>query len=209
MKSSLSEDQIFDLKNDFSKLSEDMISISARTNKLLLNSDESYKALSDGLDRFGSLIYQLEDKFNFPDTTEISERIEKKVDALNMAINTASNNDKIFHQVLQYLGEWMDSVSESINSISEKTDDVTSVKDALEELKYNLPQKSELIEELGHKFEAQELRIDRLEMKLDNILMALEEHSESIVSKKLDKLEKEISRLSMNVEKITSYVDEE
>jgi chromosome segregation ATPase len=208
MQSKLSEDQIFDLKNDFAKLSDDMVSISARTNKLLLTSDESYKALSDGLDRFGSLIYQLEDKFNFPDTTEISERIEKKIDTLNVAINNAANNDKIFHQVLQYLGEWMDSVSESINSITEKTSEMVSVNELLEELKYKVPEKAEIIEELGHKFEAQELRIDRLEMKLDNILMALEEHSESIVSKKLDKLEKEIAKLAISVEKITSYVDE-
>src|SRR5574344_1995518 len=143
MKSSLTDDQIFELKNDFTKLSEDMLSISSRTNKLLLTSDESYKALSDGLDRFGGLIYQLEDKINFPDTTEISERIEHKVDALNVSVNNSINNDQIFHQVLQYLGEWMDSVSESINSISEKTADLTGVKDAVEELKLKLPEKDE------------------------------------------------------------------
>ncbi len=209
MKSGLSQDEIFDLKNDFARLSEDMMSISSRTNKLILSSDESYKALSDGLDRFGSLIYQLEDKFKFPDTTEISERIEKKIDDMHVTLNNSVSNDRIFHQVLQYLGEWMDSVSESINSITEKTSEIIDVKGALDELKESVPEKSELIEEIGHKFEAQELRIDRLEMKLDNILMAMEEHSESIVSKKLDKLEKELAKLTLSIEKITSYVDEE
>ncbi len=209
MQNSLSEDEIIDLKNDFVKLNEDMVSISSRTNKLLLTSDEAYKALSDGLDRFGGMIYKLEDKLQFPDTSEINERIEKKVDALNIVVNNSVKNDEVFHQVLQYLGEWMDSVSESINSISEKTNEISSVKEITEELKFALPQKTELIEELEHRFETQELRIDRLEMKLDNILLAVEEKSDSIISKKLDKLEKQIAKLGINVEKLASYVDEE
>lgn len=209
MQSSLSDDEIVDLKNDFVKLSEDMVSISTRTNKLLLTSDEAYKTLSDGLDRFGGLIYKLEDKIQFPDTTEINERIEKKVDNLNVLVNNSVANDQIFHQVMQYLGEWMDSVSESINSISEKTTCINSIKDITEELKYALPQKTELIEELEQRFDAQELRIDRLEMKLDNILLAVEEKTDSLISKKLDKLEKQIAKLGINVEKLASYVDEE
>lgn len=209
MQNSLSEDEIIDLKNDFVKLNEDMVSISSRTNKLLLTSDEAYKALSDGLDRFGGMIYKLEDKLQFPDTGEVNERIEKKVDALNIVVNNSIKNDEIFHQVLQYLGEWMDSVSESINSISEKTNEISSVKEITDELKFALPQKTELIEELEHRFETQELRIDRLEMKLDNILLAVEEKSDSIISKKLDKLEKQIAKLGINVEKLASYVDEE
>src|SRR5574344_1771072 len=209
MKSSLTDDQIFELKNDFTKLSEDMLSISSRTNKLLLTSDESYKALSDGLDRFGGLIYQLEDKINFPDTTEINERIEKKIDALSVIMNNSVNNDQIFHQVLQYLGEWMDSASESINSISEKTGDIPKIKETLEDLRISMPNKKDIIEEFEHKFEEWNLRVDKLEMKLDNIIMSLEEHSESIVSKKMDKLEKQIAKLELNIEKLTSYVDEE
>lgn len=209
MKSSLSDDQISSLKNDFTKLSEDMVSISSRTNKLLLTSDDSYRALSDGLEKFSSLIYQLENKIDFPDTTAISERIEKKVDVLNAGLTKSISNDQIFHKVFQYVGEWMDSASENINGISQKTNEIDDMKETLDELKLLIPEKAKTIDEISHKFEKQELRIDKLEMKLDSILTKLDDNSDIIISKKLEKLDKQISNLSMNVEKITSYVDED
>ena len=209
LESSLTQDQMLGLKGDIEKLNEDILSISSRTNKLLLSSDESYKALNDGLNNFSTLIYRLEDRINNLDSTGINERLERKIDNLHLMSAEAANADKVFHQVMMYLGEWIDATTENISSISEKTSEIMTVKNSLDELRELIPEKSQIIDELENKFEQQELRIDRLEMKLDKILSTLEEKDDMVLNRKVDKIEKLISRLGTNIEKLASYVDEE
>lgn len=209
LESTLTQDQVVDLKGDIEKLNEDILSISSRTNKLLLTSDESYKALNDGLNNFSSLVYRLEDRINYLDNTEISERLERKIDNIHSMSVASANADKVFHQVMMYLGEWIDSTTENISSITEKTSEIAGIKDAINELREIIPEKTSMLDEIENKFEQQELRIDRLEMKIEKILSALEEKDDMMLNRKVDKIEKLLSRLGTNIEKLTSYVDEE
>lgn len=209
LKSSLTPDQMFDLKEDIEKLNEDIISISSRTNKLLLTSDESYKALNSGLDKFSNVVSELEERISYLDNSEISERIEKKIDTIKSMAVSSGNTDKVFHQVLMYMGEWIDSASEDMASITEKVSEINEVKNMISELKDSMPEKTSLLEELEAKFENQESRIDRLEMKIEKILSTLEEKDDMMLNNKVDKIEKQLSRLSINIEKLASYVDEE
>ncbi len=202
LESSLTQEQIVDLKSDIEKLSDDILSISSRTNKLLLTSDESYKALNDGLNNFSSLVYKLEERISDLDNTQFSERIENKLDSIHSMAVASGNADKVFHQVMMYLGEWIDSSSENISEIS-------TIKAEIEELKNAMPDKSQLLDNLEEKFERQEERIDRLEMKLEKILSTLEQKDDMVLNRKVDKIEKMLSRLGSNIEKLASYVDEE
>lgn len=209
LESTLTQEQIVDLKGDIEKLNEDILSISSRTNKLLLTSDESYKALNDGLNNFSSLVYKLEDRINYLDNSEVSERLERKIDNIQSMAVASANADKVFHQVMMYLGEWIDSTTENITSITEKTSEISKIKKNLEELKDAIPEKSDILDEIENKFEEQESRIDRLEMKLEKILSTLEEKDNMMLNRKVDKIEKMLSRLGTNIEKLASYVDEE
>ena len=209
LESTLTQDQVVDLKSDIEKLNEDILSISSRTNKLLLTSDEAYKALNDGLNNFSSLVYRLEDRINYLDNTEISARLEKKIDNIHSMAVTSANADKVFHQVMMYLGEWIDATTENISSITDKTSEISKIKENIEELKVAIPEKTELLDEIENRFEQQELRIDRLEMKLEKILSTLEQKDDMMLNIKVDKIEKLLSRLGTNIEKLTSYVDEE
>ena len=209
LESSLTQDQIVGLKGDIEKLNEDILSISSRTNKLLLTSDESYKALNDGLNNFSSLVYRLEDRINELDKTQISERLEKKIDSVHSMAVASANADKVFHQVMMYLGEWIDSTTENISSITDNTAEISHIKENIEELRAVIPEKTALLDELQLRFEKQEERISELEMKLDKILSTLEEKDDMVLNRKVDKIEKLLSRLGNNIEKLTSYVDEE
>lgn len=209
LENSLTQDQIVDLKNDIEKLNEDILSISSRTNKLLLSSDESYKALNDGLNNFGELVKNLDNRINYIANTRATERLERKIDNIQSMSTESLNTDKVFHQVMMYLGEWIDSSTESISNITEKTSEITNIKEEINELKSLVPEKVELLNELENKFEQQETRIDRLEMKLDKVLSTLEEKDDMVLNRKVDKLEKMLSRLGNNIEKLTSYVDED
>lgn len=226
LETTLTQEQIIGLKGNIEKLNEDILSISSRTNKILLTSDESNKALNDGLNNFGSLVEKLEDRLEYLDNTEATERLERKIESIQSMAVESANADKVFHQVMMYLGEWIDTTTENISSITEKTSeinlikenvndviekvsDIQDIKDNIEELRSAVPKKSELLSELENKFEQQEARIDRLEMKLEKILSTLEEKDDMVLNRKVDKIEKMLSRLGTNIEKLTSYVDED
>lgn len=205
LENSLTQEQIVDLKSDIEKLNEDIVSISSRTNKLLLNSDEAYKALTDGLNNFSNIIYRFEDRLN----TDTNERIEHKIDNIHALAVEADNANKVSRQVMMYLGEWIDSAGENISTITEKTAEIDSIKENIQELRETVPEKDEILDEIERKFEKQEERIDRLEMGLDKVLSILEQKDDTILERKVDNIEKLLSALGTNIEKLTSYVDEE
>jgi len=226
LQTTLTQEEFAKFKKDFDKINEDIVSISSRTNTLLLNSDNSYKSLSEGLAAFKGMVNNLNEKVNYLDNTEIQKRIERKIASINNAMIASANSNKVIREVLMYLGEWMDTTTENINAITEKTSEIEDVKTTisdlknyvpekdklsktLQELRNYVPQREDLFKTLEDKFEEQQERIDRLEVKLEKVLSVLEESDDTKLNKKVDKIEKLINKLNENVEKLASYVDEE
>ena len=201
MQTSLTQEQMTDLKNNFEKLSEDVVSISSRTNKLLLSSDESYQSLHSSLNDFSSVIYKLEDRINYLDNQEISERIEQKIDNTLTIVSENANSNKVMRQALTYMGEWIDGTDERIEKIDEIHDIILTLQD-------KIPEHSETLNMLSEKFDEQQERMDRLELKLERILTAIEDLDDSKLQKKVDKIDKQLTKLGSSIEKLTSYVDE-
>lgn len=201
MQSSLTPEQMADLKSNFERLSEDVLSISSRTNKLLLSSDESYQSLHDSLNDFSSVIGKLEDRLTYLDNKEISERIEQKLDNALTLVSESANSDKVMRQALGYMGEWIDGANENIEKIDEIQEIITVLQD-------KVPEHSQMLNILSEKFDEQQERMDRLEMKLEKILSAIDDIDDSKLNKKVDKIDKQLAKLSTNIEKLTSYVDE-
>ena len=208
LQTSLTQEQISYLKDNFEKLSEDVLSISSRTNKLLLTSDESYVALNNGLNDFSNVIYKLEERINYLDNKEITERIEQKLDnVLNVSIESV-NSDKVMRQALIYMGEWIDTTSENIESLCEEADKISDIQEAIEIIQDKINDQSYLLNSITERFDEQQERMDRIEMKLEKILSAIEDIDDTKLTKKVDKLDRQLSKLSNNIEKLTSYVDE-
>lgn len=207
---SLTQEQVESIKNDIEKLNEDILSISSRTNKLLLNSDESHKALTDGLNRFSNII----NKFD-------SARLERKIDNIQALATNSANSSKVLHQAMMYLGEWIDSttgdisgITDKVSVISEIQSDLSDVKKSItenesvfDEIKNMMPDNSQVIDSLKAEYNYQEKRIDALENKLDKILSILSEQDDKVLTRKVEKLEKMITNLGANIEKLTSYVE--
>lgn len=209
LQSSMTQDEIKDLKSDISNIQE-------QTQRLLINSDESYNALNSGLEDFGKII---------------TDQISNKVDKVTTLLEKSSDSDKVMRQALIYMGEWIDSASESMNKISTNSDEIIEIKHSIDKLKKDIPEQTDIlnsIEEkfdeqqerlsyfekqinklanIEEKFEEQQERIDRLEMTIEKILNAVEDIDDSKVTRKIDKLDKQLSKLSTNIEKLASYVD--
>lgn len=192
-----------ELNGDFDKLNEDILSISARTNKLLLNSDESYRILSESMEEFNRRTDSLEEQINAIN----SKNLEKRLAVIDKKVNATMNSSKVLENVMMYLGEWMDGTTDLVNSIYDKSAKTTSIQAAIDELKTNIPQKQELLNIIENKFEEQQSRIDKLEQKLEQALTLLQERQNTNVLDKIDNIESQLEKLSGNMEKLTAYVD--
>ena len=199
--------EIFQLKHGILKLNDDILSISTRTNKLLMNSDEASKTISDGVQAFGHIAYDLEERIKEFSNHDLIVQMANKIERVLMLSESASGSDATVQKVLMFLGEWVDAVSETIENINTKTDEIEKVSEALSELRKTLPQKAELFDMLEEKFEEQQVRIDRLEAKLDSLTEMVHQNSMSTVLPKLEKVENIVETINNSIEKLTSYVE--
>ena len=203
--STLTEEQINELKENIVKINKDVVSLSSRTNKILLNSDESSKALATGLDELNRVLAMF-------GSGTTGEALQEKLDSINAAIATSADTDNVMREVMLYLGEWIDDATEKIDTIVADTANLSSINSELCYLK-TMMGNSDIIESIRQKFEVQQKRIDTLESKLDRVMDMLENQN---LEKKIDDvndrfrvLDSKISRLTDGIEKLASYVDEE
>ena len=167
----------FPNKKDFEDIAEDIVSISTRTNKLILASDESYKTLQDNLQDFKLVINDLDERTkNFAQDSGM-DKVNAKLNALNSMMEQGAKTNQVFNQVFEYLAEWVDNASVQINSITDRVEtlgEIGQIKDMLADLKAGAEDNTEtveLIEALGAVFDKQTKRISSLEAKLDKIIV--------------------------------------
>lgn len=217
-----------------SSILENINTIGASVEELQQNSMTKDDELQSKFERVATDINSLSalTNSNFEDFGKlISDTLTTKVDKVTKLLETSHASDKVMRQALIYMGEWIDSASESMNKISTNAEEIVDIKSAIDSLKKSVPEQTDIlnsIEEkfdeqqerlayfekqiaklggLEDKFEAQQERIDRLEMSLEKILTAVEDIDDSKVTRKIDKIDKQIARLSTNIEKLASYVD--
>ena len=194
-----------DLKTDFSKLSEDILSLSTRINKLLLDSNESHRIMNLSLKEFENRTEHLRSRL-----TEIdNQKIDLRLSFIEQKVEESVNTSNVLKNVMIYLGEWMDGTSQIISSIYDKSAKAASTHELIENLKLAAPDEPELLKAVEKRFEEQELRIDRLEQKLEKALDLLSGYDENIINAKMDRIDKHLEKLTGNIEKLTAYVDEE
>lgn len=204
---------------EFEKLNESLLSISTRTNKLLLNSDESYNVLKENLHDFRDIVFHLEERMKHLDNTETIDKIEKQLNNVNNMMISSAKSDKVFNQSFMFLAEWVDTASENIENILEKSNEIDTIKLAVSDLKKSMPKKSDIevvANEISAKFEKQQNKITLLEQKIETILekFVTEEGEAGLrpdakLNKKVDNIEKQLTKLNKSIEKLTSYIDEE
>ena len=193
------------LQTDFEKLKEDILSLSVRTNKILLNSDNSQKFITDTLDDFTQKTTNLQDKLE----DLANNKLDARLSAIENTVKENASTSKRLQSVMTYLGEWMDGTTEAISNIQETTAQTSTVTEMIETLKSEIPNQAEILEAVEVKFEEQQAKIDNLEQKLEKALEKLSALDENVINTKIDQLDEKLDRLSMNIEKLTAYVDEE
>ncbi len=218
-------------RQDFNEMAEDIVSISSRTNKLLLSSDESYKMLQDNLQDFKLVIDDIDERTkNFAKESGM-DRIDSKLNALNTMMVNGSKTNQVFNQVFEYLAEWVDNAGSQINAIADKVvslEDIGQIKDMLVGLKSDAEDNStndEMVEALGTVFDKQNKKMAAMEKKLDKLIVdnnVIKNNSQLDISPVEDTLNKflvsmeekfaaqqdKISSLEAKLGSVMKYIDE-
>lgn len=218
---------------DLNKINEDLTSISTRTNKLLLNSDESYNVLKDNLNDFRNIVYKIDERIKHIDNSDKIKAIGSRVEDANKLILSCVNSDKIFNQTFMYLAEWIDKADEKLEKIEEKLSDVDDIKQSLNTIQKSMLTSSDLemlFNNFSKKFDQQQAKMKAMEEKIEKLskkapakstkdtdlkLLVKEvlsqfdkpEKVNATLAKKVDNIDKQLATFGKSIEKITSYVD--
>ena len=232
-----------DIESDLAKL---RLALNELQNNSIESQSSELSNISDTLYKITSSVEELQNSMTQDDIKDLkydinnglegigknlTNQISRKVDKVTKLLEKSSNSDKVMRQALIYMGEWIDSASESMNKISTNSDEIVDVKSAIEDLKSSMPEHKEILTSLEEKFDEQQERlsyfekqisklgtledrfdeqqerIDRLEMTIEKVLSAVEDIDDSRVTRKIDKIDKQLAKLSTNIEKLASYVD--
>ncbi len=175
---SLTQDEMKELKTELSNIKE-------QTQFLIATSDKSYNALNNGIVGFEEII---------------NDSLTHKVDRVTRMLEKSADSDNVIKQALIYMGEWIDSASESINKINSNSEQIALHLNKLE-------QKISNFSNFEEQFSIQQQRIDRLEMNIDKLVSMVENIEDLSSSRKIDKIEKQLMKLGTSIEKLTSYVE--
>lgn len=220
---------IAEIKGLFNGVNEDIASISKRTNKLILASDEVNKALKSNISSFSVLIGSFEKQsrefYNSAFMLDLNDRIE----SLAKMSTSLVQSDQAMNEAFMYLGEWIDSTSDSFDELKA---DITKIRKSLLSDESGIAEKLEFtVNSLAQKVELQESKIEAIDEKLNKLLAQQQENKEvkslleyisSQVSltnekvvendtllQKITAMEKQLKKVEKNVTAITEYIDEE
>ncbi len=183
-----------------SGINEDILSISARVNQLLLAQKEGDNAILEKLEDSSSALKLI-------DNTAITKSIERVLLSMDEKLSYSANLNTVLKNVMMYLGEWMDGTTETLSGIYDKTVKITDIKNTISELRSELPQRPDLIDFIETRFNEQDARLERLEKQIDRMNNVIASKTEAETLDRVDKIDDKLARLSVNIEKLASYVE--
>lgn len=220
---------IAEVKALFDTLNEDIASISKRTNKLILSSDEVNKTLKSNIENFSALINGFEKQSKEFYNSAFVNNLDIKIDNISRTGSSLVQSDKVLTEAFMYLAEWIDTASDSFDEIKS---DLAKVKRNLLSDEETVSEKLErTVKTLSQKVEEQDAKLDAVDEKLNRILAQQNETKElkslieyvasqvSVTNEKIienDKLaqriasmEKQLKKIEKNIAIITEYIDED
>lgn len=221
--------EIADVKFLFTSLNEDVSSISKRTNKLILSSDEVSKTLKANIEQFSLLINNFEKQSREFYNSAFVNNLDIKIDNIYNTASSLVQSEKVLNEAFMYLAEWIDTASDTFDELKL---DLTKIKKNILSEDESFSDRIETgINALNKKIDEQNNKIDALEEKLNKIisqqneakeLKSLVEYVASQVSvtnekivendklaQKIASMEKQLKKIEKNISIITEYIDED
>ena len=189
LKTELPNHEISEVRDELEKIANDIISISIRTNKLLISSDESYKNLKENIDDFRNIMDGVDERTKNLYEEVGMDKIESQVTSIRNIVGRQEVTNQAFNEVFAYLAEWIDATGEKLGYITDKlnnTDDINEIKLSLEDIKNATSVKFEI--------DAQSDKIEAMESKLNVIIESLEPTFQN-QQERMQVLERKVNRI--------------
>ncbi len=214
----------------FDALNDDITSISKRTNKLILTSDDSAVKLQKNIEAFQNIMKKISTTVeNFENSTVLRAIAERTV-VIQKLLKNSLQADNAMNEAFIYLASWIDSTSEQIEFIKQELAEIkeksydknfdevkkavntgfTTVNNNITSLDFpdfDISKIEKLIKDSNKKYVENLEKMNILEEKVDTLINQMKVVNESsnvnkANVKKIDKIEKQIQQL-------LSYVEEE
>ncbi len=214
--------EVAEIKDMFGGLTEDISSISKRTNKLIISSDEVNKKLLSNITAFTSLINAFEKQSKSFYNSAFLKDIYKKVDVISKGTEALINSNQAVNEAFVYMGEWIDTASDSFDNIQ---NDITKIKKNLLSSDENISDKFEnAINSINQRLDEQENKINQIiaqqaetqEIKslLEYVASQVSVTNEKIIeneqlTQKILSMEKQLKKIEKNIAIITEYIDDD
>ena len=218
--------QVSEMQEMFTGLSEDIASISKRTNKLIISSDEVTKKLLSNISAFTNLINTFDKQSKSFYNSAFLKDINKKVDTITRGTEAIVQSNNAINEAFVYMGEWIDTASDSFDNLQS---DVSKIKKTLLSDEENFTERLNIeINAVNQKLEEQQNLINSIiqqqteSQELNQELKSLLEFVASQVSitnekmieneqltQKILNMEKQLKKIEKNIAIITEYIDDD
>ena len=218
--------QVSEMQEMFTGLSEDIASISKRTNKLIISSDEVTKKLLSNISAFTNLINTFDKQSKSFYNSAFLKDINKKVDTITRGTEAIVQSNNAINEAFVYMGEWIDTASDSFDNLQ---NDVSKIKKTLLSDEENFTERLNIeINAVNQKLEEQQNLINSIiqqqteSQELNQELKSLLEFVASQVSitnekmieneqltQKILNMEKQLKKIEKNIAIITEYIDDD
>ncbi len=187
---------------NFDALNDDITSISKRTNKLIINSDDASEKLQKNIEDFQDIIpniYATVQKF---EKSSVFRNLNIRCDNIQKQLTRVIQAEKAINEAFIYLASWVDNTTDDMKQIKDELSEIkeiSSIKPVIPEV--DLSKIEKLLIDTNKKLDENSLRIGAIEKKIEN-MPEPEAQDNSAITKKINKIEKQLQQL-------LSYVDEE
>ena len=225
--------QVAEIKELFGGLGEDISSISKRTNKLIISSDEVTKKLLSNISAFTALINTFDKQSKAFYNSTLLKDINKKVETITKGTEAIVQSNNAMNEAFVYMGEWIDTASDSFDNLQ---NDISKIKKTLLSDAQNLTEKIEMqLSEINNKIDIEvnninqklneqqscinkiiEQQADSQELKslLEFVASQVSITNEKMIeneqlTQKILNMEKQLKKIEKNIAIITEYIDED
>ena len=217
--SSYSSADYKDLLLQFDALNEDISSISKRTNKLILTSDDASEKLQKNITDFQNIMSNISETVKRFEGSSVLKTLNLKIDNIQKILLSVIGANKAINEAFMYLASWIDTTSEDIKEIKADLSQLKENKqesfnnkefEKIESLINENNRRNDIIEQklnfvTSRLEELSKTNNDTVESKIEKILYALEnvsakENTDSTINPRLEKIENQLAQLLTFVE---------
>ena len=186
--STINSQNLADIKELFTQMTEDMSNLSSRTNKMILDTDKTNDTMIGHLNNLKSIIDSLKDT---SDGFEFAE-LKNKIDDIKINAQKSTDFEQVMTEAFGYLAEWIDSAGSMINQIRTDLNSVQS-------------QQDEQLEQINKQYNEQVDRLSEIKSSFESLSQA-EEQTENDVAEQIAQI---IAQNNMAIQNIVTKQNDE